>query len=371
MSITFKTPDSKWLESYLEPSLVHAKAYTIDTPDVSIKLDQNESPYDWSDALKDKVLAKLKEQEWNRYPTAYAPELNKIVADYVGVGSENILLAPGSNYFCALLLSTFTKKMKGKLVIASPSFPLYEGHCRYENIPYERWPLNADLDYDRALLPELTDGSIVVFASPNNPVGNVLPRKSLELLLKENPTTLFMADEAYFEYATEPYTKLLESYSNLILIRTFSKTLGSAGIRLGYVVADAKYIAQLTKLRLPFLLNSFTLVAAETIITDKDSQIELAKTIKQTISERNRVFEKLHSLSTKGGFKPKASEANFIMVKFDSDAKCQTTYSHLIASKILVRNISKGPGLEGCLRITIGNQNENDQLLKAFTQIVS
>jgi histidinol-phosphate aminotransferase len=370
LSISPKAPSKAWLESYLDESLVSAKAYAIDTPDVTVKLDQNESPWDWTDELKDIVLDKVKKENWNRYPSAYSDDLCDMVANYVGVKGENILLSPGSNYLCTLLLSTYSKQMTGKVIIAAPSFPLYEGHCKYDNIPYERWNLNDDLEYDVSLLPEVTSGSIIIFASPNNPVGNVLPKKTLVELMTKYPDSLFMADEAYFEYASEPYTDLLNDFGNLILIRTFSKTLGSAGLRLGYLVAAKEHIEHIKKLRLPFMLNHFTMAAAETILTNEKAQSVLQKVISESLSERKRVFDHLSKISDKGEFTPKTSEANFIMIRFHSNEKAQLVYNGLVEANILVRNISKGPGLAGCLRVTIGNKEENSLFLNAMDALV-
>ena len=115
-----KSPDSAWVHSFLTDSLVSAGAYAIDTPDVTIKLDQNESPWDWPDDLKQAVLDKLGSKSWNRYPSAFSPRLTELVADYIGVPKDNVLLAPGSNYLCSLLLSIFGKEAKGDIVIAQP-----------------------------------------------------------------------------------------------------------------------------------------------------------------------------------------------------------------------------------------------------------
>ena len=145
-----KAPDPGWLASLVTPSLVGAAPYKIDTPKVSIKLDQNESPWDLPLALKKKVVSRLIERPWNRYPPAFADDLAAKVADYAGVDAKSVLLGPGSNYLVSLALSIFSKGVAkgGKVVIARPSFPLYESHCQYEGIPYEPWTLDENLEYD-------------------------------------------------------------------------------------------------------------------------------------------------------------------------------------------------------------------------------
>jgi histidinol-phosphate aminotransferase len=363
------------MNAFLEPSLVDAPSYKIDTPaQVKIKLDQNESPWDWPAATKEKVLARLKSTSWNRYPSAFADQLAEKVAAYAGVSPPSVLLGPGSNYLCSLVLSTFSRKIPergGKVVVARPSFALYESHCRYDGIPYEVWPLNADLEYDESLMPPLPDHSLVVFASPNNPVGNILSKARFEALLQKYPRVLFVADEAYFEYGEEPYTELLSRYSNVILIRTFSKTLGAAGIRLGYFLASESYIEPLKKLRLPYLLNHFSIVAADEILSNSDSRSYLQQVIKTAVTERQRVYAALCDLAPRGAFQVKNSKTNFLLLRWQDTPTAMEAYKRLISEGILVRNVSTAPGLTGCLRITMGDGPENDALIQAFLKIFS
>ncbi len=369
--ITPKRPDPAWLGTFVTPSLISASAYKIDTPKVAIKLDQNESPWDLPQSLKEKVLKRLMQRPWNRYPSAFADELAQDLAAYAGVGAQNVLLGPGSNYLVSLALSVFSKGTQkgGKVVIARPSFPLYEAHCTYEGIPYEPWLLNDDLEYDPAKLPTLPKGSLVIFASPNNPVGNVLPKKTFESLLVKYPDTLWLADEAYFEYAAEPYTDLIGRYSNLILLRTFSKTMGCAGVRIGYFVAAEEYLALLRKLRLPFLLNHFSLVCAEVLLSDPEMRRHLAAIQDNAVKQRSLVYAELSRLAANGGYQVKNSEANFLLVRWPDNERALAAYKKLIDQDILVRNVSPGPGLKGCLRVTLGDEEENAALMKAFGKV--
>ena len=376
-AITPVRPDAAWLEGYLSKTISKAMPYKIDTPEVAIKLDQNESPWDLPPHLKKRILDKLAGYAWNRYPSAFGDEIAEKLARYLGVPANTILLAPGSNYLISLVMTVFGKGFTkhpsehqgGKLVIARPSFPLYESHCQYDGIPYETWNLNDDLEYDLTKLPTLTPGSMVVFASPKNPVGNVLPRRVLEELLALHPTTLFVGDEAYVEYASEPYTELLARFPNLILLRTFSKTMGAAGVRLGYVLGAPEYIEPLRKMRVPFLLNYFTLACAEVLLEGHEMQDHLAQIQKNASRERARVYEGLLQFADRLGFTVKRSEANFLLVRWKDHGDAQKAYESLLRMGILVRNVSRGPGLAGCLRVTIGDERENDQLMSAFRSL--
>lgn len=366
--LTPKAPDAAWLKPFVLPSLIDQAPYKIDTPNVKIKLDQNESPWDLPPRIKAQVLERVAAMAWNRYPSAFADQLAAKVAAYAGVAPSAVLLGPGSNYLVSLVLSVFSKGIQqgdGKLVIARPSFPLYESHCRYEGIPYEIWNLNADLDFDLALMPELSAHSVVIFASPNNPVGNVLPKAALQTLLTRHPSSLFIADEAYFEYAAEPYTDLLANHANLLLLRTFSKTLGAAGVRLGYALGSEACLGLLKKLRLPYLLNHFSIACADVILSDESMREHLTMIRDNAVSQRTRVREELVK-DANGAFQVKESQANFLLLRWPTQEAAQKAYRRLIEQDILVRDVSGAPGLKGCLRATLGNDRENDALVQAF-----
>lgn len=362
-------PSQAFLDRFMTPSIFKARGYHLDAPDVEIKLDQNESPWDWPDTVKDIVLAKLKDRPWNRYPTPFADDVAAKIASKIGVEPRNILLGPGSNYLIGLILQTFSRAIQGKVVLARPSFPLYESHCQYEGIAYEVWPLNSDLEYDVSLLPKLTPGSMVVFASPNNPVGNTLSIEELKKLLQDNPDVLFVGDEAYCEFSDEVYTGLLGEFSNLILVRTFSKTLGAAGVRLGYIVGGANVIELLRKPRVPFLLNQFTLVAASEVMENKAMAKVFEDIIGNALKERERVYVALSNEAKRLKFSIKPSRANFLLLRWPTNDGSSHAYQHLLKSGILVRNVSGAPGLAGCLRISIGTGPENDRLIKSFASM--
>jgi histidinol-phosphate aminotransferase len=364
-----KSPDMNWLGAYFQPSLLAAKAYKIDAPQgITIKLDQNESPWDWPQQLKDKIVAGLKTKEWNRYPEAMANSLTETLAQYVGVQPECLLTTPGSNHLIALVLDALGRRLPGKVVIARPSFALFESHCQYAGIPYETWDLDENFNYRRERLPALPDGSLVIFASPNNPTGTGLPKAEFRALLKEYPRVLFLADEAYYEFDEDPYTDLLGEFSNLLILRTLSKTMGAAGVRLGYAIGSAELISVLTKLRLPYLLNHFTMEAARVMLTDPEMKTFVDRNIENARSERERVYRSLCEIPCHG-MQVFNSKANFLLMRWPDPADTDRVYKGLIAHGILLRNVSGGPGLKGCLRVSIGAAEENDAFLKAMRSL--
>lgn len=364
-----KSTSPEMLQNFLAKSLLDARSYSIDTPNIKVKLDQNESPVDWPADFKNRVFERARKYSWNRYPSPFADDVVQLTAENLGITPESLLLGPGSNYLIALVMSTIGFRQKGDLVIARPSFALYEAHALYASLPYRTWDLNEQLEYDLSKLDGLKEHSLVVFASPNNPVGNVLKKKELQSLLQKNPTSVFVADEAYFEFAHENYLDLLADYSNLVIIRTFSKAMGAAGIRQGYVAASPQWIHELKKPRVPYLINHFGIAAMLEVLNSKDMQDFFANTVKQAVSERNRIYKELTSFAPDRKILVKNSEANSVLVRWSSDEAMQKAYQGLIDNGVLVRNVSKGPGLARCLRISVGLPAENDAFLTAAKKV--
>lgn len=358
--------DEAWMASYVPPSLLDAPAYKIDTPNVAVKLDQNESPWDWPDHLKKTILDRVAKVKWNRYPEPFGEELHELLGNYIGVPANCLITSPGSNLLVTLVLDALGMHLPGKVVVARPSFALFEMHCRYRGISYETWDLDENFEYQVDKLPQLPPGSLVVFASPNNPTGSSLPYETLDGLLAANPKTIFVADEAYYEFNDQSYTDLLGKYSNLMILRTMSKTMGAAGVRLGYLIAPENMINQIKKLRLPYLLNHFSMEAAKVILTDDHMKSFVQKNIDNAIQERERVWQQLSTKAESGGYRVFNSKANFLLIQWSDDDSCQRAYQNLLNKGVLLRNISKGPALGGCLRLTIGTAEENNMVISGI-----
>ena len=291
-----------------------APCYKLLKTDCKIKLDQNESPFDWPEEVKEKTIQNLKSEAWQKYPEPFDESLNQKLADYVGVKPEQVVTGAGSNYLITILMNCLCRHLRGKTIIAEPSFPLYALHSRYEGMPYEVWP-QIDFDYDISTLPVIPDHSVIMFASPNNPAGNILKSKDLELLLQENPTSIIVADEAYYEFNDESYIELFKKHENLIIMRTLSKTLSSAAIRFGYILCHENIKNQLLKMRLPFILNKFTLASIHALLDSPDAMKTMLSNAKKLVGWRDNLYQKLTEISKKHPFKTYPSKANFYCYK--------------------------------------------------------
>ncbi len=351
------------LSKFLAPTLMDAPCYKLLKTDCEIKLDQNESPFDWPEEVKEKTLHNLKSEPWQKYPEPFDESLNQKLASYVGVQPEQIITGAGSNYLITILMNCLCRHLRGKAIIAEPSFPLYALHARYESMSYEIWP-QENFEYDISNLPVIPDHSVIIFASPNNPAGNVLKSEDLEQLLNEHPTSIIVADEAYYEFNDDSYIELFKKHQNLIIMRTLSKTLSSAAIRFGYILCHEDIKNQLLKMRLPFILNKFTLASIHALLDSPKAMKTMLTNAKKLVEWREKLHQELVELSKEHPFKTYPSKANFLLLQLSDNLQKTMLHSHLIENSIIVRDVSKGRGLEGCLRISISTPHANEKLLK-------
>lgn len=332
----------------------------------SIRLDKNESAFDVPGRIKNIVAHKLVNNSWKNYPPPYYSELECLIADYCGTRPEQIVPGAGSANLITALLNYYGINNL-PIILASPSFSLYAYHCNSYGIKFETWPLNSNLEYDNSLLPNLKPYSLVMFASPNNPVGNSIGREQLIDLLKAHPTTLFFLDQVYFEFQEENFIDLVDTYPNLLLLRSFSKTFSSAGLRIGYLIAHELLTSHIKKLILPFSLNILAVEFVKQILSDAQVLDVLQNNIKTTVEERNRVYNELHLLQSEHQcFQVYPSAANFLLVKFFEKKKFDSALKNIEQHGIRILDVSDGKALPYAFRMTIGKPEENDRILDAI-----
>jgi len=329
------------------------KAYNAKEVPCRIKLDANESPYGFADAV-----SKIAVTRTNRYPDPEAKGLKRQIAKDLGVKTENILFGNGSDELIYYLITTFG----GPVSYPVPTFSMYGiigqalGEIKME-VPLDN---DFDLDIDRFLVAiKKGKPKLIFLSSPNNPTGNCF---STDRILKiiEASQGLVIVDEAYQPFASETgMLPLLKDYRNLVIMRTLSK-IGLAALRLGYMIADPEIIEEVNKVRLPFNVNAFSQAIATAALKGKK---ELRAFIKTIVSERESLLEGLEKIE---GITPFPSEANFVLFRVDDP---DLVYTALLKKGILVRSIKDV--VKGCLRVTVGTPRENIAFLKALKEIMS
>ena len=200
-----------------------------------------------------------------------------------------------------------------------------------------------------------------MFASPNNPTGNILAKSDLRQLLQKNPDSYFVSDEAYHEFTTESTTDLLAEFPNLIVLRTFSKSMSSAGLRLGYVVAAPMFLHECKKIMTPYLITPLTREAVKMALSNTELFTYLQNSRAKVVQERARMYD-FFSQEFASMLQVWPSHANFLLIRWREDhSQALHYYQELIKKGILVRNTTRGPGLSGCLRITLGSPEDNER----------
>ncbi len=330
-------------------------------PDL-IKLDANENPYGFPPEVMAKITDELGTLNLSRYPDAMAQKLRESIAAYTGAGPENIMVGNGSDELILNIVLTFAAGEK--FAVTTPTFVMYEIQGRIAAGELVEIPRLDDFSIDVKSLKKVTAGNgikLVFICTPNNPTGNAVPRETTEAVIR-NTDAIVVVDEAYGEFGGESCIPLLNRYPNLIVLRTFSKAFGMAGLRVGYLLAGRSIIKELLKVKQPFNLNAFSQVSARLVL---ENPAPFRKRIELILKERDRLFKELSSLR---GVEAFPSQANFIL--FRTSLPAEEVYFGLLERGVLVRNISS-PALSRCLRVSVGTPEENGIFIEKLGEVLN
>lgn len=339
------------IENLVRPNISALKPYASARDEFSGKegtfLDANENPFG----------------SLNRYPDPYQKELKKQISLLKEIDEGKIFLSNGSDEIIDLCYRIFCTPGKSKVLSFSPTYGMYEVSAAINEVEMIRLPLdeNFQIDLDN-LIPFLEDADlkIMFICSPNNPTGNLMQTESIEFILK-NFRGIVIIDEAYIDFAnTGSWLKKLSAYRNLIVVQTFSKAWGMAGVRVGMAFADEKIVSYLNKVKPPYNISSPNQRHILKKLDDKKNTILQINTL---IAERNRLIIDLKKISGIG--KIYDSDANFILIRVMDANK---VYQKLLDRKIIIRN--RNQIIENCLRLSVGKPSENKKLINALKNIL-
>jgi histidinol-phosphate aminotransferase len=321
--------------------------------EASVYLDANENSYG-SPLIK----------WYNRYPDPLQWEVKKKISAIKGVQPEQILLGNGSDECIDLLIRAFCEPGRDNIVICPPTYGMYEVYANINNVAVNAIPLTPKFQLDLDALQEAVDAhtKLIFFCSPNNPTGNSLIREDVELVLN-NFDGLVVLDEAYINFSRQrSFVPELVDYPNLVVMQTFSKAWGLAALRLGMTLASREIISVLNKIKPPYNINGAT---QELALKALDNLEDVNEMIRVIVAEREVLVKELSALSIVQTTYP--SDANFILVKV---VDANGIYNYLKNQGIIVRNRSNVILCEGCLRITVGTEKENKELIAALKRYV-
>ena len=342
----------------IKPEVRGLTAYTLKHFDADVKIDQNENPHELPLELKREIVDRVMRRPWGRYPEFVPVSVIKTLSKFTGWPEEGILVGNGSNVLIQASL-TVTLGPGRSLAVPQPTFTLYKLMATTLQADIQQVFLDKDnLTFDvEKLLDASRAADVVVVCSPNNPTGGLLDRDALVTLLK-TAKGLVVVDEAYHEFSAQTAVPLLAENRNLVVLRTFSKAMATAGLRFGYMLAHPEIAREVYKAKLPYNVNIFTLAAVEVLI---ENRAMLNRSIDALICERERVFAELQKRKTIRAF---PSSANFILIKTPKPAS--DLFDALYSCGVLVRDVSTYPLLDRCLRVSIGTPEENGKFLAAL-----
>jgi histidinol-phosphate aminotransferase len=333
--------------------------------DVPVRLNTNESPYPPPDAFLARWLGALASVNYHRYPDRAAGALRARLGAFLGQPVARIFCANGSNEVLQTLLLTYGGPGR-RAALFEPTYALHAHIARITGTDVIVGERRADFGIDvlaaEALIAS-SHPSVVFVCSPNNPTGTVEDRDAIERLAAVAADTgaLLVVDEAYGEFAPWSAVELVDDALPLVVVRTYSKVWSLAAVRLGFAVGPAWVLEELEKVALPYALSVPTQVAGEVAL---EFRAEMDTRVATLVEERGRLFAALTEFRA---LHPYPSGANFLLVRVDGDA--HDLWERLLDRGVLVRDFSRWPRVEGCLRVTVGTPAENDALLAALREV--
>ena len=343
----------KTLQELIRPNIWSLAPYSCArnefTGEASVFLDANENPYN---------------QPYNRYPDPLQVQLKEKIAALKGVRPTQIMLGVGSDEPIDLIFRIFCEPAQDNVVAINPTYGMYGVCADINNVAYKQVNLNDDFSLDAQNVLDACDANtkVIFLCSPNNPTGNSLERSEIEKIVS-GFEGIVVIDEAYIDFSNEPsWLASLNAYPNIIVLQTFSKAWGMAALRCGMAFASEDIIAFFNKVKYPYNLN---LLTQEAVLKQVEAVEQKNKWVETLLAERSKMIANLQNLPLVKHIYP--TDANFVLAKVDDANK---TYNYLVNKGIIVRNRNSVTLCQGCLRITIGTPQENQELLTALAQMV-
>ena len=313
-----------------------------------IFLDANENPFG---------------NEYNRYPDPHQIELKKAVERIKHIAIENIFIGNGSDEPIDLLYRAFCEPGIDNVITLPPTYGMYKVSANINNVSVKEILLNKnfDVDVEGILAAVNSNTKIIWLCSPNNPTGNSLNADAIKKLI-ENFSGLVVVDEAYIDFSEQPsFVSWIQNFSNLIVLQTLSKAWALASLRVGLCFGHSDVIRILNTIKPPYNISGLNQERAKLSLSNPSNMKQQVDVIKQ---QRQWLMMELNKLM-KVASEVYPSDSNFLLVKVDN---ANALYKFLTERRIIVRNRSKEPNCENCLRITIGSEVENQLLVKALKE---
>ena len=352
-----------WLEKRIE-NLSKLSGYKKpDKYSNVIKLDSNENYAVDLSFLQDLINQTRETTDVREYPLGGTEKLVVSLSDYVKIPREMIGVGNGSDQIIDLILGNIASR-ETRILTSEPTFGFFEERCKLYSIPTTKIPFNYKMSLDMEdFLANSKKADILYLDSPNNPTGFQFQRKQLEKLI-QSFEGLVIIDEAYVEFADYSIIDLTKKMSNLIVLRTFSKAFGLAGLRIGYFAANKKIVDAFSRvIQYPYPLNTVAIESGVLALKKSKYFTDVTDFVKR---ERSRIIAKLQEM---GVFKVFDSKANFVL--FAAGGTSQRIHKALIEQGIVIKKLGRVGNHDGCLRVTVGSQEMNSRFLTAIRDLLN
>ena len=323
-----------------------------------IKLNGNENPYGPSPKVLDAIIS----SDISIYPDPLQKNLREALEKYLNISSDFLIGSAGSDELIDLLFKLFISP--GNLIIdCDPTFGMYSFCARVAGAKVDKIPRKPNFDLDIKAIESATSKNhkIIFISSPNNPTGNICTIDEIKALLNLN--LLVVIDEAYYEFNGFSVANLVPDYNNLVVLRTFSKWAGLAGLRIGYGIMPKQIITHLLDIKSPYNVSTTAESACFASINDTEYLLENIEKIKKG---KQYLFDQLNSMN---GIKPFPSGANFILFDMPNASKATEVYKELLSRGILIRKFNNSR-LQKSLRVSVGTDPDNTSFINALMDIM-
>lgn len=318
------------------------------------------------DANENSLGAPVRNQlDLHRYPSPTQDALRKRIAAWRGIDFENIFLGVGSDEPIDLVIRMFCEPGQDAILTTPPTYGMYKVAANINNVKIKEVLLtpNFHLQVDEILKAADSQTKVLFLCSPNNPTANSLKKTDILKLISRFPGIVVL-DEAYIDFSgQESMAELVQQYPNLIVLQTFSKSFGLAGIRLGIAISNPEIIEVMLKVKAPYNINKLT---ADMALKAFDQMPIITINIEKIIEERDYIAEQLSYAEAVEKVYP--SDSNFLLFKIKNASEI---YQKLAEKGVIIRFRGNEPHCEDCLRVTIGMPDENIRFLKTLKEILS
>jgi len=352
------------LETYAPEKTIEgvAKQFGL-LPSQILKLNFNENLFLPRQKLVDLMKEVAEECDLRLYPQEEEQKLRYAIGDYLQLQQGCIATGNSSDEVMDRIARLFLEKGESALTFA-PTFSVFKLGVKYQGAQYIAIPLknNFRIDIEAMFAAFKPETKLLYLCSPNNPTGNQLELEEVEALIEEFPG-IVMVDEAYGEYADYSVIPLINKYENLVVLKTFSKAFGLAGLRLGYAVANSSLANAINKTPAPYAISTITLTMGRKLLENVGIMKEAVAALK---SERTKLTHSLNEISGTQAFN---SQTNFVL--FNLSKPYEAAYQHMLRRGLIIKRLGKLLNYENCLRTTVGLPDMNAKLLNALTEYLS